>query len=55
MTDEEALKELDRQEKRFAAVGVGNVLRLEKSAQEYSRVIVRRWQNAVNGRFGVFL
>ena len=30
MTDEEALKEIDRQEKRFAAAGVGNGLRLDE-------------------------
>ena len=30
MTDEEALKEIDRQEKRFIAVGFGNGLRLDE-------------------------
>ena len=38
MTDEEALKEalkeIDRQEKRFAAVGCGRGLRLAKSTRE---------------------
>ena len=35
MTDEEALKEIDRQEKRLAVAGFGNGLRLAKSAREY--------------------
>ena len=34
MTDEEALKEIDRQEKRFAAAGYGRGLRLVNSARE---------------------
>ena len=41
MTDEEALKEIDRQEKRFAAAGFGNGLRLAKSAREYYQTIVK--------------
>ena len=39
MTDEEALKEIDRQEKRFAAAGFGNGLRLAKSAREYCQTM----------------
>ena len=34
MTDEETLKEIERQEKRFAAAGFGNGLRLVNSARE---------------------
>ena len=41
MTDEDALKEIDRQEKRFAAAGFGNGLRLAKSAREYYQTIVK--------------
>ena len=35
MTDEEALKEIDRQEKRLAAAKCGRGLRLVGSAREY--------------------
>ena len=41
MTDKEALQEIDRQEKRFAAAGFGNGLRLAKSAREYYQTIVK--------------
>ena len=41
MTDKEALQEIDRQEKRFAAAGFGNGLRLAKSAREYCQTIVK--------------
>ena len=34
MTDKEALKEIDRQEKRFAAAKCGRGLRLVNSARE---------------------
>ena len=40
MTDEEALKEIDRQEKRFAAAKCGRGLRLAKSAREYYETMV---------------
>ena len=40
MTDEEALKEIDRQEKRFAAAKCGRGLQLAKSAREYYQTIV---------------
>ena len=39
MTDEEALKEIDRQEKRFAAAKCGRGLQLAKSAREYYQTI----------------
>ena len=41
MTDEEALKEIDRQEKRFAAAECGRGLQLAKSAREYCQTIVK--------------
>ena len=41
MTDDEALKEIGRHEKRFAAAGYGNGLRLVKSAREYYQTIVK--------------
>ena len=41
MTDEEALKEIDRQEKRFAAAKCGRGLQLAKSAREYYQTIVK--------------
>ena len=41
MTDEEALKEIDLQEKRFAAAKCGRGLQLAKSAREYYQTIVK--------------
>ena len=41
MTDEEALKEIDRQQKRFAAAKCGRGLQLAKSAREYYQTIVK--------------
>ena len=40
MTDEEALREIDRQEMRFAAAGCGRGLRLVGSAREYYETMV---------------
>ena len=47
MTDEEALKEIDRQEKRFAAAKCGRGLQLAKSAREYYQTIVKCRQKSV--------
>ena len=41
MTDKEALQEIDRQEKRFAAAKCGRGLQLAKSAREYYQTIVK--------------
>ena len=41
MTDEEALKEIERQEKRLTAAKCGRGLRLVKSAREYYQTIVK--------------
>ena len=41
MTDEETLKEIDRQEKRFAAAKYSRGLQLAKSAREYYQTIVK--------------
>ena len=41
MTDEEALKEIDRQEKRFAAAKCGRGLQLAKSAREAYQTTVK--------------
>ena len=41
MIDEEALKEIERQEKRFAAAKCGRGLQLAKSAREYYQTIVK--------------
>ena len=41
MTDEEALKEIDWREKRFAAAKCGRGLQLAKSAREYYQTIVK--------------
>lgn len=46
MTDEEALKEIERQEKRFAAAGFDNGLRLAKSAREHYQTIVKCQQKS---------
>ena len=52
MTDEEALKEIDRQEKRFAAAGCGRGLRLAKSARECYETMVELHQEAVDAEAG---
>ena len=52
MTDEEALKEIDRQEKRFAAAGCGRGLRLAKSAREYYQTMVELHREAVDAESG---
>ena len=54
MTDEEALKEIDRHGKRFAAAGFGKGLRLAKSARErkgddMNRRMFWMWATAVAG------
>ena len=46
MTDEEALKEIERQEKRFAAAKCGRGLQLAKSAREYYQTIVKCQQKS---------
>ena len=46
MTDEEALKEIDRQEKRFAATKCGRGLQLAKSAREHYQTIVKCQQKS---------
>ena len=48
MTDEEALKEIDRQEKRFAAAKCGRGLQLAKSAREYYQTIVKCRQKSAD-------
>ena len=52
MTDEEALKEIDQQEKRFAAAGCGRGLRLAKSARECYETMVELHQEAVDAEAG---
>ena len=52
MTDEKALKEIDRQEKRFAAAGCGRGLRLAKSARECYEAMVELHQEAVDAEAG---
>ena len=52
MTDEEALKEIDRQEKRFAAAGFGNGLRLAKSAREYYQTMIGLRKEAAEAEEG---
>ena len=52
MTDEEALKEIDRQEKRFAAARCGRGLRLAKSARECYETMVELHQEAVDAEAG---
>ena len=46
MTNKEALKEIDRQEKRFATAKCGRGLRLAKSAREYYETMVALEQEA---------
>ena len=52
MTDEEVLKEIDRQEKRFAAAGCGRGLRLAKSAREYYETMVSLRREAAEAEAG---
>ena len=52
MTDEEALKEIDRQENRFAAAGFGNGLRLAKSAREYYETMIGLRKEAAEAEEG---
>ena len=52
MTDEEALREIDRQEKRFAAAKCGRGLRLAKSARECYEAMVELHQEAVDAETG---
>ena len=52
MTDEEALKEIDRQEKRFAAAGCGRGLRLAKSTREYYETMVSLRREAAETEAG---
>ena len=52
MTDEEALKEIDRQEKRLAAAKCGRGLRLAKSAREYYQTMVELHREAVDAESG---
>ena len=52
MTDEEALKEIDRQEKRFATAKCGRGLRLAKSAREYYETMVALEQEAAESEAG---
>ena len=47
MTDEEALKEIYRQEKRFAAAKCGRGLQLAKFAREYYQTILKCRQKSV--------
>ena len=46
MTDKEALQEIDRQEKRFAATKCGRGLQLAKSAREHYQTIVKYQQKS---------
>ena len=48
MTDEEALKEIDRQEKRYAAAKCGRGLQLATSAREYYQTIVKCRQKSAD-------
>lgn len=48
MTDKEALQEIDRQEKRFAAAKCGRGLQLAKSAREYYQTIVKCRQKSAD-------
>ena len=52
MTDEEALKEIDRQEKRFAVAKCGRGLQLAKSARECYETMVELHQEAVDAEAG---
>ena len=52
MTDEEALKEIDRQEKRFAAAKCGRGLRLAKSAREYYETMIGLRKEAAEAEEG---
>ena len=52
MTNKEALKEIDRQEKRFAAAKCGRGLRLAKSAREYYETMVALQREAAESEAG---
>lgn len=52
MTDEEALKEIDRQEKRFAAAKCGRGLQLAKSTREYYETMVSLRREAAETEAG---
>ena len=52
MTDEEALKEIDRQEKRFAAAKCGRGLRLVGSAREYYETMIGLRKEAAEAEEG---
>ena len=52
MTNKEALKEIDRQEKRFATAKCGRGLRLAKSAREYYETMVALEQEAAESEAG---
>ena len=52
MTDEEALREIDRQEKRLAAAKCGRGLRLAKSARECYETMVELHQEVVDAEAG---
>ena len=52
MTDEEALKEIDRQEKRFAAAKCGRGLQLAKSTREYYETMVSLRREAAEAEAG---
>ena len=52
MNDAEALKEIDRQEKRFAAAKCGRGLRLAKSAREYYETMVALEQEVAESEAG---
>ena len=52
MTNKEALKEIDRQEKRFATAKCGRGLRLAKSAREYYETMVALQREAAESEAG---
>ena len=52
MTDEEALKEIDRQEKRLAAAKCGRGLRLVNSAREYYETMIGLRKEAAKAEAG---
>ena len=52
MTDEEALKEIDRQEKRLAAAKCGRGLRLVGSAREYYETMIGLRKEAAESEEG---
>ena len=52
MTNKEALKEIDRQEKRFATAKCGRGLRLAKSAREYYETMIGLRKEAAEAEEG---